>query len=361
MAEKFKKIIVKTYNNFFVLTGLLIILFAGVIYLLLGDQAANLLVEQMLHREQIAARAGALSLKMFMNDFSVQTAAYSMSPDIVSFDSKKVPKDLKMFLDAWKETPVSGLILVDKDGIVRFGADRFGPTGEGLNVSEREYFKWAKTAKEGEVYFVDPYQSKIGFTSGSYVVSAVSPVIKDGKFNGAFVTGFLLNETAERFLDPLKISEDSRIYLFNQDGAVLSGQAKNLIGINYLDFLAKSGISGSENMIEKLKGALGSGKEDKLDIVLPNENKKGALTRYLIAYSPIVVGNQHWYVAVSTPATDALTYLTPFYFQNLILVGIMVFGFLIIIIRLSKMRGYKEGVEEEHKIHSDSTPPEITS
>jgi hypothetical protein len=251
------------------------------------------------------------------------------------------------------------IILVDKNGVVKYGADRFGSTGEGINVTERDYFKWAKSATEGGVHFVEPYQSKIGFTSGSFVISAVSPLFKDGKFNGAFVTGFLLSEATQRFLEPLKITDDTRIYLMYQNGVILFGPVKELVGINYLDYMEKSSVPGKQEIIKELKGALNSDEENKLDIVLPNENKKGALTRYLVAYAPVIVGDQHWTIGVATPVADALEFLTPFYFKEIGILGLLFAGFLVITIRVAKIKGWNEGVGEEHKIHSSSTPPEI--
>lgn len=354
MSEKLLKILLKTYNNIFVLSGILIILFTWAIYLLLGKGAADALIEQMLHREQTVARSGAISVGLFMNNLSSQTSVHSTRPAIVSFDPKNAPKDLEVFMERWKGTPVSGLILVDEDGIVRFGRDRYEATGEGVSVAERDYFKWAKTAKEGEVFIVEPFQSKIGFTSGRYVVSAVSPVFSKGRFNGALVTGFLLDEANKEFLDPLKITENTRIYLVDQNGVILSGPVPKLIGLNYLDYLKKSGISGAEKTSELLTSTLTSEKEGKLDIILPNDQKKGAPTRYLIAYSPIIIGSQHWTLAVATPATDALEFLTPFYFKDLGLAGLAFLAFLIISIRISKIKGYEEGIEEEKKAHGET-------
>lgn len=359
MAEKFKELILKSYNSIFVLTGLLIIFFSVILYSFLGKGAADALIEQMLHREQVVARAGAISLNLFMNSFRDQALTHSLSSSIVSLDSG-AQKDLEIFMDKWKDTPVSGTIIVDKKGVVKFGQDRYGATGQGINVSEREYFIWAKTANLGNVKIVEPYQSKIGFTDGRYVISAVVPLFKNGEFNGAFVTGFLLDEAKEQFLDPLNISEKTRTYLIDQNGVILSGPIKKLIGVNYLDYLLKSNIPLSEVLVEKFKDVLKSQKENKLDIILPDENKNGGLTRYLIATSPVAVGDQNWTLAVATPVTDALEFLSPFYFKDLGIAGLAILGFLVIIIRISKIKGHTEGVVEEHKIHSSSTPPEIS-
>lgn len=334
---------------------------ATVIYLLLGKGASDALIQQMVNRQKSVARAGASLYKLFISDLSHQTSSYSNHSRIIAFDPKEVPVEFKGFMDGWNGTPVSGLILVDRQGIVRFGADRIGPTGEGIDVSEREYFNWAKTAKEGEVFIVEPFQSKIGFTTGRYVVSAVSPVFKNGQFNGALVTGFIIDEAISYYLDPLKVTNNTRVYLIDQNGVIVAGPIKKLIGVNYLDYLNKAGFAGGAVLVQKIKAVLMDTDEGSIDIALPDENKNGALTRYLIAYSPIVVGSQRMTLAVATPATDALESLTPFYFRDLGLAGLAAVGFLIIAVRISKIGGYKEGAIQEHKIHSGSTPPETLS
>jgi len=331
------------------------ILFAGVIYLFLNKAAADNLVEQMLHREQVAARSGSIALKVFVSSFGNQVSSFSNRIDILSQIEQK---DLEMFVKSWKNTSVSGAVVVDGSGVVKYGFDRQGPTGKGIDLSDRQYFMWAKTAKGGDVLIGSPVQSKIGFASGRYVVPVASPIIRGGKFSGVFVSSFLLDEITSYYLDSLKITNNTRVYLFDQNGVIFSGPAKELVGINYFDYLTKSGIVGSDLLVQKLKNAFLSDDEFKLDIALPDENKNGVLTRFLIAASPIVVGNHHWMLVVTTPAIDALEFLTPFYFTNLGLAGLAFLGFLIIAVRISKIGGYKEGATKEHQIHSGSTPPE---
>ena len=94
--------------------------------------------------------------------------------------------------------------------------------------------------------------------------------------------------------------------------------------------------------------------EGKIDVVLPNDNNISILTPYLIAYSPVFIDNYHWMLAVATPEADTLVFMTPFYFRIIGLAGLAFFGFLIITIRISKIKGYEEGFADKTKLHTHS-------
>jgi hypothetical protein len=143
--------------------------------------------------------------------------------------------------------------------------------------------------------------------------------------------------------------------LVDENGVIITGTMEKLIGQNYLEKIANSGMPGSGKIVELLKARLSSNEEGKIDLALPDESKGGFLTRFLIATTPVYIGEKHWLLAVATPVNDALTFVVPFYFRNLALAGLALLGFLVIGIRIAKIRGYQEGIEEEHKEHGELT------
>lgn len=352
MHSKVLRLLSRPYNNIFVLTGALIIIFAGAVYFIFNKEATRSLNEQMLHREQIMARSGAISVGVFVQSLSDQISAFSLISHIHPLDPVDAQNDLELFLRGWKNTPLSGLILVDRNGLVRYGLDREGKTGVGINVQEREYFNWAKTADEGDVFIGAPIQSKIGFATGRFIVPVASPLIYNGRFNGVIVSSFLLDELTVGKIDPLKITDRTAIYLVDEGGVIYSGPARELVGVNYQDYISKSGIVGGKKVAEILGSAMRSASEGKLTIALPDETNNNLLTPFLISYSPINIGDYNWMLVIATPQKDALVFMAPFYFRSLGLTGLAFLGFLIIAIRISKIKGYMEGSEEEHKIHA---------
>jgi flagellar basal body-associated protein FliL len=315
--------IFKKYINFITRKHLLVYavlvvatLVVGIfVYFQQGISTQSALAEQIFEREEVAVKAANVLLDTFVGNLSNQISAYSTNSDIISFDPQGTPEDLGILLKSWKDSPASEVLLVDANGFVKFGLDRQGNTVTGTNLSDREYFNWAKTAKEGDSFVGDPIISRIGTTKGEYIVPVASPVIKNGKFNGVLVASFSLDEATTKFLNPLKISDNALIYLTDQNGTILSASIPSLVGVNYLDYVRS--IPGGSNTAQTLSTTLTSATAGKLGASLPDETKNQAPAEYLIVYSPIFFGSSHWVFSIATPKDVALSYAKPFYKDQL--------------------------------------------
>ncbi len=351
IAARLNEILLKPQNAFFILTGALIFLISIAIYFLLGKQAKDTLVEQMLHREQLSARAGGKSIETFFEFFGKSMTSLAARVG-VERDNKNTRNILEEYIREWKDSPVGGVILTDKNGIVIFNGNKNFVPEIGVSLSDREYFPWAKTAKAGEVFISDPLISKLGYSKGKNIVVVVTPVkANDGSFEGILASSVILSDLKDQYLSPLKISDETRIYLIDYNGVVISSSIEKFIGVNYLDYISKTNIPGNTKIVDILSEALKSNEEGKIKIALPDETKGGTLTKFLIAYAPINTSDKHWTLGIATPESDTLTFLTPFYFRDLAIVALAFLSFLIISIRIAKVVGYKEGVEVEHKEH----------
>lgn len=327
--------------------GFIIAAVAAAIYVLLLKQTSDLLIDQMLRREQSAIGAGAEIVNVFISSVGFQNSTFARRISIVTPNPDDTPKALMALIDGWKDTPISGAVVTDDEGEVLYGYDRLGSIGQGINVSERDYFKWAKKATEGEEYVGTPIISKIGFANGRYIVPVASPVIKNGRFVGVMVISFLADEIPGRYLNSLKISDETRIYLIDQNGTIVSSPIQQLIGINYLDYISQSGAPDKERIVQTLKASLASEKEGNLDITLPDEIKGGVSTRFLIAYTPITAGSAHWVLAIATPAQEALVYAAPFYWKNLGVVALAFIIFAAATFYIARRNGYGFGGEKK--------------
>jgi hypothetical protein len=285
------------------------------VYFQQGISTQSALAEQVFEREEVAVKAGNVLLDTFVGNLGDQISAYSTNLNIISFNPNETPEDLGVLMESWKDSPASEVLLVDANGFVKFGLDREGNTVVGTNLSDREYFNWAKTAQGGDSYVGTPIISRIGTTKSEYIVPVASPVIKNGKFNGVLVASFSLDEATNKFLNPLKISDDALIYLTDQSGTILSASIPSLVGVNYLDYVRS--IPGGSNAAQTLSTTLTSDTVGKLGTTLPDETKNRAPVEYLIVYSPIFFGSSHWVFSIATPKDVALLYAKPFYMDQL--------------------------------------------
>ena len=319
-------------NKFIIFSGSFIIFLAVFFYFFLISRVSATSVEQILFKQEVAAKAGSKLISVFIENLSFQISIFATRPSIVSPNPQDTPKALKALVEGMDETPMTGAILTDSQGIVLYGFEKPGPMAGGEDVFDREYFKWAKTAKEGDKYIGAPVISRLGFSKGQYIVPLAAPVIKEGKFNSVLVTAFFVDELRAQYLDELKISGNTRIYMIDKEGIVISSPTEKLLGLNYFDYTKDLNIDR-----EALRSALASDTAGTIDIYLPDETKNGTLTRFLIGYVPIVVGGSRWLLAIATPASDALASLNPLYFRDLGIIGLVALVSIVIAFYLEKM------------------------
>ena len=334
--EKYIQVSLGTFS----FMALILILLAIAFYFVLGRGAKTSLVEQMLHREQIIARSGAASIEEFFKRTGKGETTLVETTNITQ-------EDLDVFIDIRKDLPIGGIGVTDASGRFTATADPQGVSAVGVDISDRDYFIWAKTAKTGEVFISSPVTSRGGSTLGDYIVLVVVPVIKNGEFKGVLATAVDLNRLTEDYLKPLLISENTRIYLINTQGTILASNIRSLIGVNYLDYIAQKPFLGDKIVGEELRKRLAVREEGKLNLALPNEREEGKLTPFLIAYSPVVYkpSGDFWLLAVATPESDALLFISPIYTRQIMIFVLVFFAILILAVRFSKATTYREATE----------------
>jgi C4-dicarboxylate-specific signal transduction histidine kinase len=265
--------------------------------------------DEFLHREQVVTRAGGLSITVFVNLLGKNTAflAKDISHNIPTTEKQN---DLNNFMNHWINTPVGGVIWADKDGKVLMDANQMATPEIGTSVADSPYFLWAKTAKEGD-YFIGPSLVRTsGYSKGKYVIPVASPIIINGKFSGVISVAVVLNDLTNLYLDPLKFSDSTGVYLIDEKGIVLSSLTNTLVGMNYIDYLAKYSYAGQEDALNRLNTVLVSTvSEGKLQIRLPDPINPGSFNGYDIAYSRVKVGTSSWTLMIASPEVDSDIYL----------------------------------------------------
>jgi hypothetical protein len=265
--------------------------------------------DEFLHREQISARSGSQSVSEFINlvGKNVVLMAEDFSEDMPLIDKQT---NLNRFMDHWGDTPVATIFLADGNDNVVAQANRFGLPITNVLMIDRSYLAWSKTAKEGEYFVGTPVIGVIGSAKEKYIVNVASPVVVNGKFTGAVSVAVILSDLTDYYITPIKISENSRMFLFDENGTILSSLAEALVGSNYYDFLSVYSYQGRDNAINQLKLALTStANEGKLVINLPDSLSPGSFGEFLVAYSKVKVGDHNWILAIKSPKNDSDIYL----------------------------------------------------
>jgi len=182
----------------------------------------------------------------------------------------------------------------------------------GNDISDRSYFKWARVTNEQIVFISEPIVSKVGISKGKFVVTLTSPIYSSNEFDGVITVAVVLSDLAETYLEPLKLSQTSIIFLLDGKGRVIHSPYAQLTGLNIYDYLNDHSYDGSSEVMSGFKNAEISGDEGKMNVVLANDNT-GELMRFLIAYAPVrpMLGN-YWVLVLGTPQEEALKFFWPF-------------------------------------------------
>lgn len=264
---------------------------AAAFYLILSHGADTSTGGQLVRREVTIARAGASNIASFFEVFGQSVAVFSQLSSMENLGTKTL-EDMDTFMDQWRDSGlVGGIVLTDRNGVVRLNSNVLGTSDIGASLADRDYFVWAKLKpKRGEYFIGQPVVSRLGATKGQIIVPVAAPVYQNDVFVGVVSTSVKLKPLTERYLGLMKISERTGVYLLSGRGEVLYSS------------------SGSQTLSDNLKAALDTTKEGQLSA----EGRS-------IAYSPVPLGSQSWLLIVASPRADDLTSTTPFYIRQVAL------------------------------------------
>lgn len=328
-------------KNSFILSLLFLLFSLTFLFIFFNKNSSDLLIEQIQHRQQLSVRVGAKSIENFLNSVGRTSLILANSPNQDILDQ---------FIVSWANYNVSGLIVTNKDGIVVMNSSNQKIRDTGVDLSERDYFKWAKTAKNSEYRVFEPIVSKIAASKGKFIVTVATPIFKDGKFDGVLSIAVLLTDLTDRYLSNIGISDDSRFYLITNNGYIVSSDYPELTHKN-INEVFENDFLGKEKVLEILNTELKKRSETKLDIVMPNFDNNFKLESYLISVAPVQISDQLWKVVVSTPQTNLKTFTFGIFNKQIIAIFLITTLFILLTLRISKDSGYKEAVIDEHRKH----------
>ena len=314
-----------------------------VFYFWKGVTTQNAMAEQLLHRQQIIARAGALSTSSFLNNLGRVVAVHASRSVFLSESTDAKNADLRSFMSEWMDTPVNGIIMVNSSGIAVASSNRVLDPKNPTNFADRKFFTWAKlNAMPGQYYIGEPVIARIGLLTGKYIVPVASPVFdKNGDFKGVLVASVSVDKLVSTFANPLKISENTMIFVVDDNANFIFSSVPSLTGKSITSVFEGVNFPGKDSAITLIYKHLPNGDEGKLDLTLPNIYQDKKMTRYLVAYSKLNLDQNKWSFAVVSPADEAFLFTGPFYkdqIVSLVYLIVVVVGFSIIGITSARLR-----------------------
>lgn len=319
------------------------------------DRAKAVLKEQTLLRQQVIVSSGAKSITSFFELTGHSLVWFASNLDL----EEDIQKNLDILLAEWQGTPVRAVAYIDQNGVVRQlgGMEEFKPVYEEVRVAHLDIFQQLKTTGKGQVLVGDPMFPP-GLKDPVLIVPVVTPLIRDEQFKGAIVMAVVLSDLTEEYLDPLKISEETRIYLINDKGIIIYSSLEQVIGQNYFEVLEEKQFPEKERAVSILRQALQSGEGGKMELILPNE-KTGKFTSFLIAYSSVRRDEKYYVLAVATPVEDALVFYKSFRELEIVsffvtFLSIIVFSaYIVLVVRMAQKKSFLDGLKQRIKSHHE--------
>jgi len=205
----------------------------------------------------------------------------------------------------WKDHPVGGISLIDVNGKVIENFNNENIKSTGVDLSDRDYFIKLKENPELAYTISGPVISKVGLYKGENIVIVASPVLENGKFNGVLASSIVISGLAQKYLYPLKISEETRVCLVDDKGMIISINEDEFVGNNYVEYIKRYNpdISYVQDFFEYVSS---NKTEGKIKLFLPRLSDFRPL-QHLSSVAPIRYEDGGvWFVSASTPETEAM-------------------------------------------------------
>lgn len=270
----------------------------------------------MYHKGKLTASSGAKSIEIFLEMTENSLLLLAQNPDIIN-QGANTQQVLDKFASRWKGTPVVGIARFDNSGSPIFLSSNIGVpsnlTLDDISVDDRDYFTWAEDATEDDTYIGKPLLPRIETLNTQFIIPLITPINRNGEFDGVLLVGISLPKLTAAYLDPLQVSQNSRVYLINSDGTILASLSgyEGYVGLNYIEYLNDNPHLKSEGVVQAFTKALENEEASRLELPLYSPSEKKMIS-FLIAYSPVIYGNEHWTIALAIPADDMNSDLAPF-------------------------------------------------
>lgn len=330
---------------------LVVLLACGILfYWLASARAERVMVERVKVQEQTLARAGALAIDEFFRARKTKLLLLAEFEVIKAGREKEGREKLRLMVEQLKDGPLASVARVSQDGkSLWLDNIKHEKMEEKIDVTDRDYFLWAKEQKKpGGVFVSQPIIARSGPAKGKLVIVMASPVFYQEEFNGLVFISFPLSDLTQKYIAPLPFSPRAKSLVIASDGTIVASTIPEAVGQNALEYAKQGEQKGRQEYLAMTKEAL-AGREGSLlhDYYLfAPFNKR---IKVITAYAPIRFDNQIWSVWVSVPYEEVVELVLPLRANQIegflfglmgviILVLVFVFG-----VRVAQKDGFLDG------------------
>lgn len=258
------------------------------------------------NQQQLLVVEGTASgIKGMFSDLGIGLSSLVALSEIQYFDEETTRSEITRQSEQMRSFGVTDIGVLDADGTAKVFA--VNSQLEGIDYSWREYFKEAQsssgnTASTPIVELQRTDQGEQGFLIAVPIFETATDInhpTPTGDFAGVLISDLTFDIMVQRYISPFKSPGNGQIFLINQEYDVLWSSSSDLTGTNLL-------VNDQETYI-KMVDRMGTwdmetAQGEAYEFTEPlNENNIE-----LIAFAPVIIGNELMAVGVWTPGEDVI-------------------------------------------------------
>jgi two-component system C4-dicarboxylate transport sensor histidine kinase DctB len=221
----------------------------------------------------------------------------------------QVVGDLERIFNSQTETQVTDIAVFNRNGIVVASLPG-APGTVGTDLSWRDYFIWARDqGRPGEMYVAPFRKMAAGTTQGQKALLVVMGIYSpQGRFEGLSLFSVDFNRLANHFVRSVRIGEHGYAWLVDvANNAILVHPQGTVDGRSFEETTLVKWPQLHELLLSMKDGQPGTASYEFED---PEDPAK--VTRKLMGYTPVKIGNILWMLGVATPENDVEKLLSSF-------------------------------------------------
>ncbi|MFC1711414.1 cache domain-containing protein [Patescibacteria group bacterium] len=335
MISKKKYMFLAKYFRFLFLGVLFFfLLISGHFFYKINSNVEEAVAEVVKSKERSSSKSGSLALVDFFIERKTEIILLSELEAVKKLDEEEGIKALRLVLEHLEKKggPLSGLIRTDENGILVWGVNKRGDKESlGLDISDREYFSWAKSQKyPGRIYISDPLIARGGMNEGKLIVTIVTPVFDDNEFDGLLLLSFPLKDLITRYIEQVAVLSSSKAYILNSNGDIIGASEDAGVGSNVFEFLKSKGKKEGDECWDLYKLATSGGEGASIHC-FPLIEEEGKI-RMITAFSPVEIDESKWSLIISSPYDYVKKLMSPLVNYTILIYILFMVGILLVFI-----------------------------
>ena len=281
-------------------------------------------------RQLVMARGAAGGIELYFRTIAEAMHAMGRMPGVHHFDEKETRRLMDLEIYEFERLGVKDITVLDADGVLRFSARE--SQLEGTDVSWRSSYLEAKemTSEDSDIIHLIDFK---GVEESQVGLLVAAPMFENqvdeshpedlGKFAGVVLCTLTLDRLVQKFVSPLRSAQRGHAFLIGEGYKVLWAPDSSLLGKNLLAEV--EGFPSFQRILANMTNEKsGTAEYSYYQFDESTGKYTGNQEEKFMAYVPVRLGKQQWFLGVWAPKKEARRLIRSAYVKHLLLITLVV-------------------------------------